>query len=443
MRTIKILSTNGDKSSARFSLRLIMFIFFGSASFLFAEEADRSARETPTVKAVRKALPSVVNISTENASSGNSAHSLGSGSIIDASGLLVTNSHVASGVSLVTVKLLGGKSYTAREIANDEFNDLALLQIENLPPDARLNPIPLSAPGDLILGETVIAVGNPYGLGCSISKGVLSALGRKVVYKGRIIFSDIIQTDAAIYPGNSGGPLININGRMIGIATAVLKNAKGVGFAIPLLRIENTLAKWLLPERSNGASLGFLPSVRMANGGSKIYVSSVRKNSPAWNAGIRGGEDIASFDGKPLSSLMELGRKLWRLKAGDVISLGLADGKNCSIKLLKGARKDGAELAREKLGVSVEKLTPVLAKAMGYHFSGGFVVSEVAPDENLLTRGDVIVRLAGIPIHVVSDLAKALAHRSPGDQITAEVKIPPENASADFLKKKTIKLAIK
>jgi S1-C subfamily serine protease len=403
------------------------------------------------VKAVRKILPSVVNLSVaesrnanNGAESGNSNfRSAGSGCIIDSSGLVVTNSHVVDQAHIVNVTLWDGKKYCAVELANDYSNDLALLKIENIPEGEKLKPVTTAVPGDILLGETVIVVGNPYGLGSSVSKGIISAVGRKVVYRGKIVFSDIIQTDAPIYPGNSGGPLINIDGDMIGINTAVHKSARGIGFAIPLMRIENVLAKWLTPERFNNAYFGLMPAVRKSETGAEVYVSSVRKGSPAWNAGVRGGEDIVTFNGWKVDNFLTLLRKFRLLKSGDTVTISDSSGKTFSIKLTKYLLKDGALAAKEKLGISVETLTPGLAKALNYPFSSGVIINEVGDSNASFKRGDVLSRLDDLPIRNLEDLSRALKNKRPGDRITLVVEGLEKNNGTALLNRKNISATVK
>jgi serine protease Do len=449
MSSGKIFSKTGNMSSAYLFLLSYCLIFLSFNSSLLAD-SDKSARMTPVVKAVRDILPSVVNLSVsesqlekDGAADDSKSRSVGSGCIIDPSGLLVTNSHVISQAYMVDVTLFDGKKYSAVELANDYSNDLALLKIENLPDNVKLKPVKTAIPGDLLLGETVIVVGNPYGLGSSVSKGIISAIGRKVVYRGKIVFSDIIQTDAPIYPGNSGGPLINIEGRMIGISTAVHKDARGIGFAIPLMRIENVLAKWLTPERFNNAYFGLIPAVRKSNGNGEIYVSSVRKGSPAWNAGVRGGEDIVAFNGEKIDSLLSLIRKFRQLKTGDKVELSDASGKIFSINLLRYELEDGALAAKEKLGISVEKLSPRLAKALKYPFLDGVIINGVEDANGVFKRGDVLSRLDDIPIRNLEDISRALKNKRPGDRITVVVEGLEKTNGTALINKKSLSATVK
>ncbi len=427
-------------------------------------------RRTPVVEATEKAMPSVVNISTERVmtksfspwnvgSSGDPfdgmledfvkrqgnqvSYSLGSGSIIDSSGLVVTNAHVVHRASKITVTLNDGRSFEAREMAGDYLNDLSLLQIINPPAD--LKAIETAAPGDLLLGETVVAVGNPFGLDSSITHGVLSATGRKLTFEGKVVFSDIIQTDAAVYPGNSGGPLINIEGRMIGINMAFHKDAPGIGFAIPLARVENALAKWLIPERFSNICLGIVPAVRPSKSGApEIYLADVIKESSAEKAGLKPGDVLVSFQGAPLRDLLAFGKSLIRLKEGQEASLGLAGGREVKLKMFCMMLKDGKTAARNRLGLGLQELTPQLASALGYPFDGGLIVSDLlAGLPPGVERGDMLARLGESPVHSWDDVARALEGRPYGDKLEAVfVSISIRNG-VGYLTKKLIDLTVK
>jgi serine protease Do len=398
-------------------------------------------RETPTVLAVRQVLPSVVNISTERIVSQAPSPwgvdpfegmfqdffreqrelkttSLGSGVIITADGLIVTNAHVVDRATKVQVILADGTAYQAREVAGDRLNDLALLQVEDLPPGRKLQPAVLARPNDLLLGETVIAVGNPYGLGHSISQGVLSAVGRKVYYEGKTLFDDILQTDAPINPGNSGGPLINLHGEMIGINTAIHREGQGIGFSIPLLRVERLLASWLIPERFRDVRLGLIPGLLPRQDGSyAIAVESVMDDSPAAAAGLRPGDEIVAVDGRPTTTLFALSERLWRLAADEELALTLGDRRQVRLKAAPMVVQNGEDAARKRLGIVLQELTPPLAKALNYPFAGGLVVSD-APEGGVV-RGDVLLRLGEIPVHGFADIPRALQGKHFGDRVPA------------------------
>ena len=447
----------------------LLFILFSFLLFHTAAGDDRNnPRITPTVRAVAKALPSVVNIGTERIVSvtaspwgandpferlfrnfyaeqaGRKETSLGSGAIISENGLVVTNSHVVHRATKIIVTTFDGRQFTAKEIAGDTLNDIALLQLITKPGEKKFRPIACARPDSLILGEPVIAVGNPYGLGSSISKGVLSAVGRKVSYKGNILFSDILQTDAAINPGNSGGPLININGEMIGINTAIYGEADGIGFAIPLKRIESVLATWMIPEKFRDVSLGIIPAEKIVNNTVLYYIREVFKDSPAWRKGIRKGDVITALNGRRPDSLMDLSNSLWILESGDKINFDIARKGTITLTVEKLKPLDGKVLALNRLGLGLEKFTVNLARALNYPFHGGLLVDEVTDATmHKVQRGDILVRIADIPVYDFSAIGRALQDKHYGDKVDAVFLTLIHNPAGSYIAKKHIELTIR
>ncbi len=431
-----------------------------------AESGDnqREARINPVVKAIARVLPSVVNLSTEkmvdfgNGNSGvpitvdpqeiqlgqQTAYSLGSGSLIDSSGLIVTSAHVVYRAIKINATLHDGRNFIAEVLAADELNDIAMLKINVA--DENLIPIPLASPGDLLLGETVIVVGNPYGLGNTITQGVLSAIGRKVTHNDKLLFADLLQTDAAVYPGSSGGPLINITGSMIGLNSAMLKEEKSINFAIPLQRIENVIAGWLIPERFGNVSLGFIPAVqRLEDGNLIIYVREVFNDSPAWNAGLRSGIRIKDFNGMPVSDLMNLSRRLYRTPSGVNCIVTSVDNIVYQFKTEKIAIADGKKLAELKLGIKIQPLSAELADALRYPFTGGAVIT--APLENgnnkEIVRGDVLLRLGDVTVNNLDDIGKALQGKRFGSTIPALFVSIHKYNERYYLRKKIIEFRVR
>jgi len=420
-----------------------MTILSASCYLFSSEKID--ARVTPTVKAVSKVLPSVVNLGTERIVSygyspwgkndpfegvfrdffagqkGKKETSLGSGAIINEKGLIVTNAHVVHKATKILVTTVDGKQYLAKEIAADTLNDIALLKLSNYNGKPQLKPIQFALPDHLLLGETVIAVGNPYGLGSTISKGILSACGRKVSYGGKVIFSDILQTDAPINPGNSGGPLVNINAEMIGLNTAIYEQANGIGFAIPLKRIEKVLAGWLIPERFSDVSLGIIPGEKNENGELQFYLKEVITKSPAWEAGLRTGDQIFTLNGKKITQLIDVSNTLWQLQCGNSISLELKHNKSVTVRVRAVKILDGQKLAEQKLGIGIQLLTKKLAITMGYPFHGGIIVDNINTKNRNIRRGDVIVKIGDVPIYDFKDIYRALSGKYYGDKVDAVV----------------------
>lgn len=252
----------------------------------------------------------------------------GTGFIIDTSGYILTNQHVIDGASKVTVKLQNqNQSYNARVVGQDHDLDLALLKIDasNLP------VIPLGDSDAMRIGDSVIAIGNPYGLDHTVTTGVVSAKGRPITIGDRS-YRNLIQTDAAINPGNSGGPLINMQGKVIAINTAVSTTAQGIGFAIPINTAKNVIQELKDDGKVTRAYLGIGMTEITSDLASRmnvdpstqgVVISQVASGSPAAKAGIKVGDILTSIDGQPMSSASKVQEYIQSLPVGQSVSLGI------------------------------------------------------------------------------------------------------------------------
>jgi Do/DeqQ family serine protease len=317
-----------------------------------AHADDPFLRRTATVEAVEKVGPSVVNVTTEQTRRGGpfrsfgdpffdrffqdffesrvpeKSQSLGSGVVIDGAGHVLTNEHVVSRADVIRVTLADGRELEANLIGAEPNFDLAVLELV----DAK--GVPFTAPGssgDLLVGEPVIAIGNPFGLSNSVTTGVVSALNRSVRTEDRV-YHGFLQTDASINPGNSGGPLLNAAGSLIGINTAVYQGAQGIGFAIPIdvakRVVDELLAKgevspvWIGVDvqdlDSRIAELMELPR-RLAG----ALVSRVREDGPAAGADVARGDVIVRVDGSPVRTAREFYEHLERATSGQRLALVL------------------------------------------------------------------------------------------------------------------------
>ncbi|MFN7989537.1 MAG: trypsin-like peptidase domain-containing protein [Thermoanaerobaculia bacterium] len=382
-----------------------------------ARRGDADLRRSAIVRAVEQIGPSVVNISAERfvgrrptffdddfpgGRSGRS-ESLGSGVILDASGIVVTNDHVISGASKIFVTTSDGRELEAELLGADADNDLAVLKVDG----KGLRPVRLGLASDLMIGETAIAVGNPFGLSNTVTTGIVSALHRTVKGEGRT-YTDFIQTDAAINPGNSGGALCNVLGELIGINTAIVGGANTIGFAIPvervrriaddLLRFGEVKAVWIGLRGTTVTADRARPSAR----GLGMRVRSVYPASPAEGAGVEPGDLVVALNGKPVESREDFDTLLSAVAPGSLVTLEIRKGERSRSATMKAARAPedlGLEILRREIGISVAQAR------------GGLVVTSVArqspADRKGLERGDALLAVNGRRVSTLEDVARA------------------------------------
>jgi serine protease Do len=339
-----------------------------------------SPRRTPVVAVVERVSPSVVNISAESivrdvdpffgsffgGSRARKSQSLGSGLIVDPAGLVVTNEHVIEGASRILITLRDGRELEATVLGSDRDADLAVLKVaaKGLP------ATPLGKSANLLMGETVVAIGNPFGLTHTVTTGVLSARGRTVGGGGggggrRALFTDFLQTDASINPGNSGGPLVNLDGQVIGINTAIIQGASGIGFAIPadraqrvvddLLRFGELQPIWLgMRLVTIDPELAAREGYPVAHG---VLVDRVDDGSPAARAGIVAGDLLTAVDRRPVASREDLSTAYYSVPPGTPLLLELRRG-NETLKFAVAAIRPpvgmGLRILERSVGLRVE-----------------------------------------------------------------------------------------
>lgn len=295
-----------------------------------------------------RVLPSVVRINTSGAVDLTGAGALGSGVIYRPDGYVITNHHVIEGASAVEVLLANGDRYEAEIVGSDELNDLAVLRIERdgLPAVA-LRPVD----EPLRVGETVVAIGSPFGLDATVTAGIISALNRDLsVPNSADVIPAVIQTDAAINPGNSGGALVDLQGRLVGINTAIVSRSganEGVGFAVPVRQavvssdqlIEQGFVRYpLLGITGTDISAEVAEAFDLPNRRGAV-VDSVQDGSGADAAGIRSGDVIVAVDGLPLASMSDLVAEVRRRTPGDtVVFTVLRDGERLDLEAVLGER---------------------------------------------------------------------------------------------------------
>ncbi|HEV7572891.1 MAG TPA: trypsin-like peptidase domain-containing protein [Thermoanaerobaculia bacterium] len=399
-----------------------------------------ASRRTPIVTVAHDVGPAVVNIQTESTirqretdpffdpfgvfggrDRSYTSQSLGSGFVWSSAGIIVTNNHVVEGASRITVNFSDGTQVPAKLIGVDPDSDVAVLRV-----DAKnLLAAPIGTSSDLLIGETVIAVGNPFGLSGTVTTGVVSALGRSVPSKeaGRT-FTDFIQTDASINPGNSGGPLLNIEGRVIGINTMIYANAQGIGFAIPVDRAKKVIQDILRYGQVHSAWIGAVTAtitpeearrtgLRASRG---ALVARVIPGSPAQAAGLKPGDIITAVAGKPVDSREAFSTYTATVPSGQPLPLTVSrDGatQSISVRPSDAPRDLGLRILWEIAGLRV------------IDQNGTLIIDEVARgsrSESIgLARGDRIVGVNGAEVASVTDLNQALTQSAERSSVVLQV----------------------
>jgi serine protease Do len=408
----------------------------------------KSDRETPVVRAVRKVSPAVVNISSSyevrkraNPFSGFGMNpffedffkdffdprfegrqentSLGSGVIIDGKrGFILTNAHVIERAEKIKVVLNDEREFEAKIVGADPDSDLAVLQIDARQP---LPSVEMGSSDDLMIGETVIAIGNPFGFSHTVTTGVISAIDRSIRTEDRV-YLDFIQIDASINPGNSGGPLLNIDGDLIGINTAIYAKAQGIGFAIPINKAKKIIADLIQYGEVVQTWIGIIVQdldknlVSYLNVPDKrgVMVKAVEPQSPASKAGIKAGDILLSIDKKKIASVQDY----WSVKktyaAGDSFDARIwrnGEIKNVALKTRVFPMELAEDLAFRLIGIRVEDLTTKNRKRYQTSAPEGVVITELDNRSYLAgigaRPGDVIRQMDDTAIDNKDDFKKA------------------------------------
>ncbi|HYV39514.1 MAG TPA: trypsin-like peptidase domain-containing protein [Gemmataceae bacterium] len=309
-------------------------------------DAQTTTRDNAIVKAVRKVKPSIVAIKVPGANPSNKGM-VGTGVIIDERGYIVTNRHVIAGAKEVFVRLADDTELPAQIIVADKDTDLAVLKVNG---GRKLPALALGRVDDLEVGEDVIAVGHPYGYAFTVTRGIVSALGRKIDLPSGATLSGLIQTDAAINPGNSGGPLLNIDGDFIGINTALRDGANGIAFAINTDTIKRVLQEKLSAMQVAGVSHGIVVQetlVDKSDAHQHVIVAGLNDSSAA--AGLKKGDVIYGVGSVTVANTFDLERALWDAKPGQQVTVRLMrDGQEVSVTLTLAAISGDAVAAKRK-----------------------------------------------------------------------------------------------
>jgi Do/DeqQ family serine protease len=358
--------------------------------------------------------------------------SIGSGVIIDgAEGLVVTNHHVVQGADSIVVTLSDRREFNAMLVGSDAGTDVALLRV--MTDDAAFAEIPIGDSSGLSVGDYVVAIGNPFGLGQTATAGIVSALGRSGVNIES--YEDFIQTDASINPGNSGGALVDIHGQLLGVNTAILSGTGGnigIGFAIPSNMVREVVEQLL--EHGNvqrgriGVGIqdvtpGLSQALELATDRGAL-VTEIEPASPAEQAGIRPGDVIVAIDGKPVDNTADLRNEIGLIRAGGSVEVtAIRDGERSTVRAIVAAdTRSGAARARAADPASVSLLAgatimelpadhPAYGRVQGVWVSAVAAGSAAARFD--LRADDVITGVNREPVASVADLSEALTRAPP------------------------------
>jgi serine protease Do len=379
-----------------------------------AEGSD--PRRTPVVMAVARAASSVVNIHSVKTSyeddagfgprQGKKVNGMGTGIVIDGRGYIVTNNHVVQGVESLRCTLVDGSTYEATAVAVDTERDLAIIKVE---PTRELAVMPLGTSSDLMLGETVVAVGNAFGYEHTVSVGIISALHRDVDVNETQAYKNLIQTDTSINPGNSGGPLLNVRGEVIGINVAIRAGAQRIGFAIPIDDARLAIAELFNTERFDRTTHGLLTEDIKKAADRRLVVRGSASASPASQAGFQPGDIVTEVAGQKVIDRVDLERAMHGRKAGQNVEVVVRRGdesKTLKVTLAPSTAPTQNVLATATTANAGEQAWSVLGLKLGAadtravagtRYRGGLKISAVREGspaaQNGIRTGDILVGL--------------------------------------------------
>ena len=468
------ISQKSSKNEVRLFTSFLLVTFIAAAIGLFwttpkalGEQSMQFLPPNSFSELAEKAIPSVVNIRTEkiNKEGGRvyrhffngpdqspfkdffdknlrqpdqevrKQQSLGSGFIIDESGYIVTNNHVVADSDSIFVILQNDEEYEAKIIGRDPKTDIALIKIET---ETNLPVLTLGNSDQLKIGQWVVAIGNPFGLGHTVTAGIVSAKGRVI---GSGPYDNFIQTDASINPGNSGGPLLNIQGEVVGINTAIIQRAQGIGFAIPAsmaskiieqLKEDGSVSRGWLGVSIQEVTKDLAEYYGLKESGG-VLVTEAFKDNPAYEGGIRANDILTEIDGKVVESARDLTGIIANIKPGSTIEIkGLREGKTITFKV-KIVKRNDSQFASSingfnSLGMKLSNLTMDYSNKLGFNSNNGVVVNEIAADSMAfkkgIRRGDVIVEANHRKIKNVENFNQVVNQTNQGNRISIVIYKP-------------------
>jgi serine protease Do len=403
--------------------------------------ADHTRRRTPVVEVFEHSRDAVVNISSTEVINVRSPFggsmfeelfnmpsrprqytrtSVGSGFLIHPDGYLVTNAHVVAGTAERKAIFADGSEYQAEIVAIDTERDIAVLKIDA---DHAFPTLPIGRSHDLMIGETVIAIGNPLGFQHTVTAGVVSATERDLEFSNQMKLAGLIQTDASINPGNSGGPLLNVLGELIGINTAIRGDAQNLSFAIPVDQLRDVLPDLLDVERRYRIVTGFEVATKDAP-----WVTSVEAASPAAAAGLQPGDVLEAVDGQLVAEGFDYHIALIGRRGGERVPLRVRrQGRLQELMLRLGERPapDGVRLAAAKLGIEVHMLPREYAEELDLPGAQGlFIVSTERggpADQRGIKPRDILLRIGKRDVVTPEKLGDILERLEGGEEVQISV----------------------
>ncbi len=356
---------------------------------------------------------------------------LGSGFIVTKDGYIVTNNHVISKAEDIQVVLYDGSRYTAEIVGQDAKTDLAVLKIK---PEEKLKPVVFGDSGKLRIGDWVMAIGNPFGLGYTVTVGIVSAKGRSL---GLGAYDDFIQTDASLNPGNSGGPLFNLGGEVVGVNTAIVARGQGIGFSIPASMAKGVISQLMEKGKVVRGWLGVIiqPITQEIaesighEGTDGALISDISPGSPAEKAGLRRGDVVVEFDGNPIKEFTSLSKLVGMKAPGTSFKITvLRDGKREDLSVVLGQMPDDQTAAesRQDEDIELSDITPDIAARFGVEDKAGVLVTNVSRGSSAweagFRPGDVILEVDRTPVANLGDYNKIVSALEPGKQYLFLVK---------------------
>ena len=356
---------------------------------------------------------------------------LGSGFIVSKNGFIVTNNHVISRAEDIQVVLYDGSRYTAEIVGQDIKTDLAVLKIK---PEKKLKPVVFGDSGKLRIGDWVMAIGNPFGLGYTVTVGIVSAKGRSL---GLGAYDDFIQTDASLNPGNSGGPLFNLGGEVVGVNTAIAARGQGIGFSIPANMAKGVISQLMEKGKVVRGWLGVIiqpitQEIAESMGHKSTdgaLISDISPGSPAEKAGLKRGDVVVEFDREPIKEFTSLSKLVGMTAPGTSSKLTvLRDGKRKDISVVLGEMpgdKTAAE-SRQDEDIELSDITPDIAARFGIEDETGVLVTNVSRGSSAweagFRPGDVILEVDKSPVANLGDYNKVVDRLEPGKKYLFLVK---------------------